>query len=63
MGKSNFEFSIVNPFVYPVVIDNALGAWYPPGTPAATVVALGGVGTWDNYVSPVTPSFDGYVVV
>jgi hypothetical protein len=50
---------LMNPFVYPVVIDDSLDAWYPPGTPAATVVALGGVGTWDNYVSPVVPSFDG----
>ena len=50
---------LMNGFVYPVVIDDSLDAWYPPGTPAATVVALGGVGTWDNYVSPVVPSFDG----
>lgn len=50
---------LMNGFVYPVVIDDALDAWYPPGTPAATVAALGGVGTWDNYVSPVVPSFDG----
>jgi hypothetical protein len=50
---------LMNSFVYPVVIDDALGAWYPPGTPALTVAALGGVGTWDNYVSPVVPTFDG----
>jgi hypothetical protein len=50
---------LMNGFVYPVVIDDALDAWYPPGTPAATVAALGGVGTWDNYVSPVVPTFDG----
>jgi hypothetical protein len=46
---------LINPFVYPVVIDSALAAWYPPGTPAAVVLALGGVGTWDNYVSPAGP--------
>ena len=50
---------LMNSFVYPVVIDDNLDAWYPPGTPAATVAALGGVGTWDNYASPVVPSFDG----
>jgi hypothetical protein len=50
---------LMNPFVYPVVIDDSLDAWYPPGTPAAQVALLGGVGTWDNYVSPVVPSFDG----
>jgi hypothetical protein len=50
---------LMNGFVYPVVIDDALDAWYPPGTPAVTVAALGGVGTWDNYVSPVVPTFDG----
>jgi hypothetical protein len=49
---------LINPFVYPVVIDSALAAWYPPGTPAAVVLALGGVGTWDNYVSPAGP-FEG----
>lgn len=49
---------LMNSFVYPVVIDNALDAWYPPGTPAATVTALGGAGTWDNYVSPVGPYDD-----
>jgi hypothetical protein len=50
---------LMNPFVYPVVIDDSLDAWYPPGTPAAQVALLGGVGTWDNYVSPAVPSFDG----
>ena len=50
---------LMNSFVYPVVIDDNLDAWYPPGTPAAQVALLGGVGTWDNYVSPVVPSFDG----
>jgi len=51
---------LINPFIYPVVIDNNLDAWYPPGTDPLVVAALGGVGTWDNYVSPVTPSFDGF---
>jgi len=51
---------LMNSFVYPVVIDNNLDAWYPPGTDPAVVAALGGVGTWDNYVSPAVPSFDGY---
>ena len=46
---------LMNGFVYPVVIDNNLDAWYPPGTPAATVIALGGVGTWNNYSSPAGP--------
>jgi hypothetical protein len=46
---------LMNGFVYPVVIDNNLDAWYPPGTPAADVIALGGVGTWDNYSSPAGP--------
>ena len=50
---------LMNGFVYPVVIDDSLDAWYPPGTPAATVTALGGAGTWDNYASPIVPSFDG----
>jgi hypothetical protein len=49
---------LMNSFVYPVVIDSALDAWYPPGTPAATVIALGGAGTWDNYVSPAGPYDD-----
>lgn len=46
---------LMNGFVYPVVIDDNLDAWYPPGTSPAEVIALGGVGTWDNYVSPAGP--------
>lgn len=46
---------LMNPFVYPVVMDDAGDAWYPPATTAAEVIALGGAGTWDNYVSPAGP--------
>jgi len=50
---------LMNSFVYPVVFDNNLNAYYPPGTDPAFLAAVG-ADTWDNYVSPIVPSFDGF---
>jgi hypothetical protein len=42
---------IINPFILPVVIDEAQIAWYAPGTDANFLAAYN-VDTWDHYVSP-----------
>ena len=42
---------IINPFILPVVIDEAQVAWYAPGTDTGFLAAYG-VDTWDHYVSP-----------
>jgi hypothetical protein len=42
---------LINPFILPVVIDEAGIAWYAPGTSPAFLAAFS-VDTWDHYVSP-----------
>ena len=42
---------LINPFIRPVVIDEAGVAWYAPGTDAGFLANFG-VDTWDHYVSP-----------
>ncbi len=42
---------LINPFILPVVIDEAGIAWYAPGTSPAFLAAFS-VDTWDHYISP-----------
>lgn len=45
------RYPVVNPFIQIVIQDEAGVLWYPPGTSAADLAAVGG-DTWNNYVSP-----------
>jgi hypothetical protein len=45
------ESPLINPFILPVVIDEAQVAWYAPGTDPSFLAAYS-VDTWDHYVSP-----------